>query len=284
VFAAFVGIALAISSLPVAARILADLGLLRRPVGRLVLAVAMSNDVVGWLLLGVVVSMAEDGRLSAANLGVACTGLAAVVVLVPLFGPVFLDRVHGAVERRGGGPAAWAAIALLFTASIGALTHALGLEVVIGAFVAGIAIGRSRLRSEPVMGQLEIVSAAIFVPLFFAVAGLRVDLTELLDPMVLAWSIVICATAVAAKLIGSRLGGRVGGLDPTTAAIAAGALNARGALEIVVATVGLSIAVLSDASYSAIVAMAIVTSAITAPLIRRADRTVDPPSGRRAPR
>ena len=78
--------------------------------------------------------------------------------------------------------------------------------------------------------------------------------------------------ASAAKLAGSYAGGRWGGLDGPTAAMAASALNARGALEIVVATVGLAIGVLTASSYTAVVVMAIVTTAIAAPLLRWAER------------
>jgi Kef-type K+ transport system membrane component KefB len=272
VFAVFVGVALAISSLPVAARILSDLGMLDRPVGRLVLAVAMSNDVVGWLVLGVLVGVAEDDGVAVGSLLGSAAGMLAIVVIVPLLGPPALDAVFGAVARRDGGPAAWASLAFLFTVAVGAATHALGLEVVIGAFIAGIAIGRSRLGTEPVMEHVEIVASAIFIPLFFAVAGLRVDLTELSDPTVLWWTVVVCAVAAAAKLVGSYAGARIGGIDGPTSAIAASALNARGALEIVVATVGLSIGILTSASYTTVVVMAIVTTAAAAPMLRAAER------------
>jgi Kef-type K+ transport system membrane component KefB len=272
VFAVFVGVALAISSLPVAARILSDLGMLDRPVGRLVLAVAMSNDVVGWLVLGVLVGVAEDDVVAVGSLLGSAAGMLAIIVIVPLLGPPALDAVFGAVARREGGPAAWVSLAFLFTVAVGALTHALGLEVVIGAFIAGIAIGRSRLGTEPVMEHVEVVASAIFIPLFFAVAGLRVDLTELADPTVLSWTIVVCVVAAAAKLVGSYAGARLGGIDGPTSAIAASALNARGALEIVVATVGLSIGILTSASYTTVVVMAIVTTAAAAPLLRAAER------------
>jgi Kef-type K+ transport system membrane component KefB len=232
----------------------------------------MSNDVVGWLLLGVLVGVAEDDSVAVGSLLASTAGMLAIVIVVPWLGPRLLDAVFVGVERREGGPAAWVSITFLFTVAVGALTHALGLEVVIGAFIAGIAIGRSRLGTEPVMEHVEIVASAIFIPLFFAVAGLRVDLTELTDPTVLGWTIVVCAVAAAAKLIGSYAGARLGGLDGPTSAIAASALNARGALEIVVATVGLSIGILTSASYTTVVVMAIVTTAAAAPLLRAAER------------
>ncbi len=268
VFAFFIGIALAISSLPVAARILSDLGLLTRPMGQLVLTVAMTNDVIGWLMLGVLAGVAETGSVSIGGLGVAVTGMIVVSVLVLALGNRVLDRLLGAVVAREGGPAASASIIVVFTVAVGAATHALGLEVVIGAFLAGIAIGRSRLAREPVMRHIEIITAAVFAPLFFAVAGVRVDLTALDDREVLFGAVLVTAVATLGKLSGAYTGARLGGVAWPDAFGASAALNARGALEVVVATVGLTIGVLSDASYTAIVMMAIITSASAGPLLR----------------
>ncbi len=268
IFAVFIGIALAISSLPVAARILGDLGLLTRPMGQLVMTVAMTNDVVGWLLLGLLAGVAETGSVSLSDLAVAVVGMTMVTVLVLGLGGRALDTAMDVVQSREGGPAASASIAVLFTVIVGATTQALGLEVVIGAFLAGIALGRSRLAAEPIMGQIEVITAAVFAPLFFAVAGVRVDLAALGRSEVLIGAALITVVASVGKMGGSYLGARWGGLNRADAFGASAALNARGALEVVIATVGLSIGVLSDASYTAIVLMAIVTSAMAGPLLR----------------
>lgn len=267
-FAVFIGVALAISSLPVAARILGDLGLLHRPVGQLVLAVAMTNDVVGWILLGVLAGVAESGTVSIGGLIVAIIGVVFVTVLTLTLGPLLLDWVLDVVGTREGGPAASLSIVVLFAVAVGAVTHAIGLEVVIGAFLAGIAIGRSRLVDGSVREHLDVATAAVFAPLFFAVAGLRVDLTALADPSVVLGVLVVVVVATATKLVGSYVGARIGGLSRHDAFGVGAALNARGALEVVVATVGLSIGVLNRASYTAIVVMAIVTSASAGPLLR----------------
>ncbi len=267
-FAVFIGVALAISSLPVAARILSELGLLHQPIGQLVLAVAMTNDVVGWILLGMLAGVAEGGGVSVGGLFVAVTGVVLVTVLTLTLGPRFLDRILRIVGNREGGPAASLSIVVLFAVAVGAATHAIGLEVVIGAFLAGIAIGRSRLVDPAVREHLEIITSAVFAPLFFAVAGLRVDLTALGDPSVVIGVLVVVVVATATKLFGSYAGARIGGLSRHDAFGVGAALNARGALEVVVATVGLSIGVLNRSSYTAIVVMAIVTSASTGPLLR----------------
>lgn len=268
VFAVFMGIAMAISSLPVAARILSDLGLLSKPVGQLVLSVATTNDVIGWILLGLLAGLVETGEVSVVELVVAVVGMAVVTMAVLGLGSRMLDTALSVVRNREGGPAASASVVILFTVAVGAATHAIGLEVVIGAFLAGIAVGRSRLAHEPVLHHVDVITSGVFAPLFFAVAGLRVDLRSLDERGILVGAVLVTLVATIGKIGGSYSGARLGGVRPGDAFAVSAALNARGALEVVVATVGLTLGVLSNASYTAIVLMAIVTSAMAGPLIR----------------
>ena len=267
VFVLFFAVAFAISSLPVAARILSDLGLMHRPVAHLALGVATVNDIVGWLLLGVVVGVAESGTVELGPTVIAVGVVLSTSFVVLRYGPRFLDRVGTELERRAGGPAAEISILTLTVVAVGMITHAAGIEVVIGAFIAGIAIGGSRLRRGSGFAALEAVTNGIFAPLFFAIAGIRVDLTELADRSVATWAVIVTLAATAAKLAGSYGGGRLGGLDRRDSLGLGASLNARGALEIVVATVGLTLEVIGPTAYTVIVVMALVTTALTGPML-----------------
>jgi len=268
VFVLFFAVAFAISSLPVAARILSDLGLMGRPIAHLALGVATMNDIVGWLLLGVVVGVAESGTIELGPVVVAMVVVLGVSLIVLRFGPRCLDRLGDELHRRDGGPAAEISLLTLSVFAVGMITHAAGIEVIIGAFIAGIAIGGSRLRHSEGFAALESVTNGIFAPLFFAIAGIRVDLTELGNRSVATWAIVVTLAATAAKLIGSYGGGRIGGLTPRDSLGLGASLNARGALEIVVATVGLALEVIGPTAYTVIVVMALATTAVTGPLLR----------------
>lgn len=274
IFVAFFAVAFAISSLPVAARVLSDLGLLSRPFAQLALGVATSNDIVGWLLLGVVISVVDEGSFSPSPLIVAVLVVAAVAGIVLRFGPAFLDRVTTAVHRREGGPAAEASVAVLAIVAVGAVTHAVGVEAVIGAFIAGVAIGGSKLARSSGFQAIEVTTNAIFAPLFFAIAGIRVDLTELASWDVASWAIAVTVVATMAKALGSYLGARAGGIGHPDALAVGAVLNARGALEIVVATVGLTLGIIDTTAYTIIVVMALMTTAVTAPILRRTTRAV----------
>ncbi len=272
IFVAFFAVAFAISSLPVAARVLSDLGLLSRPFAQLSLGVATSNDIVGWLLFGVVISIVDEGTFSPRPLLVAIIVVAVVCGLVLRFGPRSLDLLTDAVHRRDGGPAAEASIAILAIVAVGTITHAVGVEAVIGAFIAGVALGGSKLARSTGFRSIEVTTNAIFAPLFFAIAGIRVDLSELASWSVASWAIAVTVAATTAKTIGSYIGARMGGIGHRDSLAVGFTLNARGALEIVVATVGLTLGIIDTTGYTIIVVMALVTTALTAPLLQHTIR------------
>jgi Kef-type K+ transport system membrane component KefB len=112
------------------------------------------------------------------------------------------------------------------------------------------------------------VTLGVLAPVFFVAAGLRVDLGTLTDPTVLAWGAVYLAVSVVAKLVGAGLGGLLGGLPRRSAALLAVGLNCRGAVEVVVASTGLALGVLSTASYTVVVLMALLTTVMAPPLLR----------------
>jgi Kef-type K+ transport system membrane component KefB/nucleotide-binding universal stress UspA family protein len=269
VFALFLAAALTISSLPVIAKILSELQLLRRNFGQLTLAVAMANDVIGWVLLGLIAGLAGSGTFDFGQLAMTIAGLVVFLGLAVVIGQRVVDAVLQQMRRRDVGVGGWVTMAVAIALGLGAITQALGVEAVLGAFIAGILLGRSRYARHEVEEQLETFTVAILAPVFFATAGLRVDLSLLSDPEIAFWAVVVLAIASISKFVGSMVGARLSGLATREGMALGTALNARGALEIVIATVGLSLGVLNDASYTIVVIMAIVTSMMAPPLLRR---------------
>ncbi len=268
VFALFMGTALGISALPVIAKILSDLALMRRNIAQVLIAAAMADDIAGWILLGMVAGLAKSGSLDAAQLAITVAGLVIFLGLAFTLGQRLVDALLRAVRVRGWGLPAHLTAVLLVALASGATTHALGLEAVFGAFIAGIVLGRSRFHDSDVVDQIDGVTRSFFAPLFFATAGLRVDLGLLRDPEVLGWGAIVVAVASISKAGGAYLGSRLAAL-PMREGLALGiGLNARGAVEIVVATVGLSLGVLNDSSYAVVVLLAVVTSMMAPPLLR----------------
>jgi Kef-type K+ transport system membrane component KefB len=272
VFALFMATALGISALPVLAAVLSQLGLMRRSIAQVMVAAAMINDLVGWMLLGIAASLARSGSIQTQELVVTLAGLAVFAALAFTLGQRGVDAMLRRARQRQKGPRAALTITLLAGLAAGVATQAIGLEAVLGAFVAGILLGRSKFQESETFALLDRVSGAFLAPIFFASAGLRVDLGLLADPEVAGWGLVVLLAASLSKFLGAYLGGWLAGL-PLRERLAVGAgLNARGAVEIVVATVGLSLGILNASSYTVIVLMAMVTSMLAPPLLRLALR------------
>ncbi len=266
-FAMFIGVALSISALPVIAKIMVDMDLMRRNVGQLTIAAGMANDLVGWMLLGVVVGVFTAGTIDGVGLAITVASVVAFLVLGLTVGQRLADVVLRRARSSGGFGAALSAT-LLVAFTLGAITQALEVEAVLGALVGGVILGRSRYQRQDVRRSIEVISNNVFAPIFFATAGLYVDLAVLFQPQALLWAAIVLIVAAVGKLAGSFIGGRVAGMSKMESLAAGIGLNARGAMEIVLATIGLSLGALNDISYAIIVLLAVATSMGAPPLLR----------------
>lgn len=268
VFALFVGAALSISSLAVAGQVLSELRLMRRNFGQITLAAGMANDVVGWVILGIVAALAAAGEIAVGPLAVTVVGIAVLYGGGLTFGQQVVDRVLREVRRRNVNQTGYITVVVLIALVFGVATQVIGAEAVLGAFVAGIIIGRSKFQQPEARETLERITAGLFAPIFFATAGLRVDLGLLADAQVFRWAIVVVAAATATKFVGAYLGAHLAGLPRREGVLLGVGLNPRGTLEIVIATVGLSLGVFNPTSYTVILLMAILNSMAAPPLLR----------------
>jgi Kef-type K+ transport system membrane component KefB len=279
VFALFMGTAMAISAIPVIARILMDLKMLRSRVGMIVISTAVTDDTLGWIVLAVVSGLAEGGVDTMAVVRTTALTLGFVGISLSLGRPAVAAAMRGA--KRLALPHAETSVMLLLVFAGGLITQAIGVHLVLGAFVTGILIGRLKTTEPAAIESVRQLGMGFFAPFFFAYTGIKVDLTALTGN--LAW-IAVAAVAVASlgKLVGGGLGARLGGLPKWEAAAVGAGLNARGAMELVIAAIGLSIGVLTEASYAIVVLIAVTTSAMAGPLIRSFMRRARAPASESA--
>lgn len=272
-FILFIAISLSISSLPVIAKILHELDYMRRNFAQVILGVGMLNDLIGWLALGFLATLSRSGSIPPAKVAIAIAEVAAVVVIAFVPGQRIVDSSLRRARRIDHGKISALGITLIATFLLAVATQAVGSDAVLGAYIAGIVLGRSSSQDPQVRGQLEALTMAVFAPLFFATAGLRMDILILRKPAVLVGTCIVLSTAIGTKLIGAYCGARFAGMAPRDAIAVGIGLNTRGAVEIVIASVGLSLGVLSDSGYTAIALMAIVTSVMTPPLLKKVVRS-----------
>ncbi|GAA3273690.1 cation:proton antiporter [Dactylosporangium vinaceum] len=265
-FALFLGVALCVSAIPVIAKTLSDMRLLHRDLGQLTLAVAAIDDVVGWFLLSLVSTMVLTG-IGPGGIALSAALLIGFVVLAVVAGR---PAVHLALRIAGRsedpGPAAATAVVLIVLGA--AAGQALGLEAVFGAFVVGLLISGARPADRARLAPLRTISISVLAPIFLAGAGLRIDLGALRDPGVLLAGVVMLLLATLGKFAGAYLGARLSRLNRWEGLALGAGLNARGVIEVVVATVGLRLGVLSTASYTIVVLIAVLTSVMAPPMLR----------------
>lgn len=257
--AAFIGLALAATSIGITSKVLAEMGMLDRSFARVILGAAVIDDVLALILIGLV-SGAVEGDISASTIAVA-------VASVGLVGLGF------AIARRARGLKrevfTWPLFAdtplvpaFLLMMAFALVSAAIGLAAIIGAFVAGLIVAETEAQDEleheiRPLGQ-------IFTPFFFAVTGSQVDLGALLDPGIATLAIGLALVGVVTKALGGMLGAR--GLGRWGSIAVGVGMVPRGEVGIVVAGIGLSAGVFSDDLFSAVI-VAVVLTTVVAPLL-----------------
>ena len=268
VFAMFLGVAMCVTAIPVIAKTLSDLRMLHRNVGQLTLAAGLVDDAVGWFLLSVVSTLATVG-ISTGHVSRSLLYLVGFVVFAFVVARPVVQWIMRRADRssQAGPTIVLTVIIILLSAGT---TQALGMEAIFGAFIAGILIGGPKSANARKLAPLNSVVLWVLAPLFLASAGLRMDLTALADPRTLAAAGAILAVAVFGKFAGAYIGARLSKLSKWEALAMGAGMNARGVIEVVIAYAGLRLGVLTTATYTSIVLVAIVTSLMAPPLLRMA--------------
>jgi len=158
-------------------------------------------------------------------------------------------------------------VVLLFAAA--AATQSLGLEAILGTFVCGALLGSSDVELSS-LAPLNSVVGSVLAPIFFATAGLRMDLSKLVTAPMLIGAAVVLAMAILGKFAGALLGGKLCGLGRAESIALGAGMNARGVIEVIIAMVGLRIGVLGIEAYTILILVAVVTSVMAPPILRRA--------------
>ena len=265
--ALFMGTAMAITAFPVLARILQERDLIRQPLGTLAISVAAIDDLFSWVLLAAVVAFARSGSAWGALTPLLLTSTWAAFLLVGLQ-PLRRQLERHLTRRQELGPLLQ--VGLMAGALLsGAVTEAIGVHLIFGAFLWGLAMPRQAALQQLLELRLHAVVLQMMLPLFFAVSGLNTQLRVLTSPDLLLATLVVLLVAVAGKFLGAWATARLSGVPPREAQALGWLVNTRGLTELVILNVGLSLGVISTELFSIGVVMAIVTTLMTGPLLER---------------
>jgi Kef-type K+ transport system membrane component KefB/nucleotide-binding universal stress UspA family protein len=271
IFALFLATAMSISAMPVIAKILFDLDLTRRNIGVVILSAGVVDDTTGWLILSLIAGAATTGSANLTGLAFSVIGTGLFLVCSAFLLYPLLKFGFRVANDRFESKDTDLVLMVVVTLLCAAITEVLKVHAVFGAFVAGCVIRQvPRLRPE-MLHKIEAVTFSIFAPIFFGIVGLKVDLWKLGSGSML---LIVLAVATAGKLIGCTAGSLLGGLRIWESLSIAVAMNARGAMELVVATIGLSLGILNQEMYSIVVMVAVTTSFMAPLLLRLTTRMV----------
>jgi len=269
-FALFMGISMSITAFPVLARILDERALTKTALGSTAIACAATDDVTAWSVLAVVIAIVKAGGLEAALLSV---GLVVVFVSLMVFWvKPLLERCLGQAGLVQGSPGKGitaGVLVFLFTSALA--TEVIGIHALFGAFLAGVVMPSRGEFRQFLKVRLEHFSSLFLLPLFFAFTGLRTQVGLLNDAG--GWLICMCLILIATvgKLGGAMLTARATGLNWVDSFALGAMMNTRGLIELIALNIGYDLRILSSRIFTMLVIMALVTTALTGPLLSLSD-------------
>jgi Kef-type K+ transport system membrane component KefB len=238
--ALFIGVALAITAVPVAVKVLMDLGILHTRAGQLVVSAAVFDDILSLLLLAILTAVIRTGALpDAVGIGILVGKIALFFGITILFGR-FLFPLAGRLLKRLKSDELELSFLLIAAFGYGLLAETLGMHFIMGAFVAGLFFVRRTIDEKTytsVTTKVSGITSGFLAPIFFASIGLHLDLNALTAvPLFVATLVCI---AFVSKLLGASIPAYFLGISPKQSVAIGVAMSARGAVELIVADVAL---------------------------------------------
>ena len=258
----FVGAAMVATSVGITARVLADLGALSTRAARVILAAAVLDDILGLLILAVVSSL-STGQIHYVQLSIVAAEAIAFALVMIFLGSRVIGRFHPHVEKLRARNSAFI-LSIIFCLGLSLASIYIGMAAIVGAFLAGLALAdhsdRWKLRenAHPL--------SEFLAPFFFVLLGVQVNVQTFAKPGLIGLATMICLLAIVGKLIGCGLGClRLGIKDALRVGIG---MVPRGEVGLIVAGVGLTLHTISDAVYSIVLIMSMVTTLVAPPFLR----------------
>ncbi len=283
-FALFLALAMSISAVSVIAKVLTDLGQMRRNASKIILAGGVFDETLGWILLALISGIASASVRPGGVTGSAQTAPILLVVLKTavflgcafLFGRRLISAILRAVRTYALVDVPVFSVTIVLALAFSAITQTLGLHQILGAFVFGIIAASVPRIDRATIEHIRVVTRGFLVPVFFVLAGMRVDFTQLGRREIVPIAGGFIAIAMAGKLVGCTIGGWVGRMHWREALLVGVGMNVRGSMEIVVAVLGLSLGILSPTMFSVVVLLSVVTILVVPSIMRVAFRLAPP--------
>jgi K+:H+ antiporter len=268
-FAVFTGIAVSITALPVIAKILIDLNILKSDMGMLIMSAAVLNDLAGWIGFALVMALL---RGSGNVVGTRLLTLAFLGVMIAVARPL-VHRLLPYIQAHWSWPGGMIGFILVVTLLCAAATELIGVHAIFGAFIAGVTVGDSSFLRERTRDTIHQFITNIFAPVFFASIGLYVNFATQFHLPVVA---VMLALACVGKIGGCYAGARLSKLVHRESLAVGFGMVAQGTMGVILGQLALQEHLIDQKMFVAIVVVALVTSMIAGPGMQRALRRPQP--------
>jgi len=265
IFTLFFATAMAISALPVIAKTLMDLNLYRSDIGMVVIAAAIFDDLTGWIIFAIVLSLMDGSDRSGMAVGGTITLTLVFIAFMLTVGRWLVHASLPWVQAKLSWPAGVLAFSMALAFFAAAFTESIGIHAVFGAFMVGVAIGDSSHLRDRTRTTIDQFVSFVFAPLFFGSIGLRVDFIEHFDVALVA---VVLVVAIVSKVVGCGLGARFAGMPWRESWAVGFGMNSRGAMEIILGLLAREAGVIGDRMFVALVVMALVTSMMSGTIMQ----------------
>ncbi|KAG0031666.1 K(+)/H(+) antiporter [Podila clonocystis] len=264
-FLLFCGVAMAITAFPVLARILAEQKLLTTKVGFLTICAGAVGDIVAWILLALVVSIINSAS-KITPLYVVLLSIAWILILVFAIRPLFsyMIRRTKSQDEPSQTMMAFTMVVVLVSAFV---TDIIGVHAIFGSFLVGLIIPNDTGFADGVTKRIEDLVSVIFLPIYFALSGLKTQV-GLLDNGK-TWGLVILVTFVACfgKIVGCTSAARIQGMEWRESLAIGVLMNCKGLIELIVLNIGYDAGVINARVFVIMVAMCLITTCMTTPLV-----------------
>ncbi|HEX9252304.1 MAG TPA: cation:proton antiporter [Ignavibacteriaceae bacterium] len=276
-FAAFLSITISVSAISVIAKVLIDLNLIRRDFGQLFIAIGMIDESIVWIIISIIIGLVGGFAATAGGIFLSFIKVILFLVLGYGVGKFLIKYIITFFQNKIKLRDKFLTLVVVIIFIYGAIAQSLGLEAVLGAFLAGIIFGQIPYLSNETIDKIESITFAIFAPIFFASAGLQVNILEFTNPSIITITLLLMLIAFTSKTIGGFVGAKFFAKSDTNTSLLFGiGLNTRGTIQIILATIGLSIGILSKDIFSIIILISVVASVISPIFIKIIIKKIEP--------
>jgi Kef-type K+ transport system membrane component KefB len=266
-FSIFIGAAMSVTAFPVLARILIERKLFHTRIGTIAIASAAVDDVMAWSFLAISILLVRGKGIGAHLVGTFAGLLVYLAMMFFIVRPM-LRKLETLYKKHGEITQGMLAVVLLLLLASALITEWIGVHALFGAFVAGAIMPKGENFDKSLSEKFEDLTVVFFLPIFFAFTGLKASIGLLNGANLWGYCLLIIITAIVGKLGSAMLAARATGMPWREAAAVGFLLNTRGLMELVILTIGLEAGIISPTVFTMMVLMALVTTAITTPLLQ----------------